>query len=362
MIALNYFTYRGSATSIGEQPIKGLISPAANGRLSVAEAITNLMFAVITELADVKCSGNWMWPAKLDGEGALLVETCQAMVGLMKQLNIAIDGGKDSLSMAAKVKTAGGSEVVKSPGTLVISAYAPVPDIRVKVTPVMKANGTTGSHSLVYANLSGSGSHRLGGSAFAQVMQQVGDSCPDIDSAQQLKSCFNIVQSLIKEGVCTAGHDVSDGGLVTCLLEMAFATNCGLKVDIKGGKKGVPVFNVLFAEEAGVVVELRNDGLEAAMQQFKAAGVDAQVVGAAVPENSVLIAVDGVVQIKVRLSWVYNLVLTCISTFTVDHDGASRHLGGDHICTGQTAGESCLCAAGAERAEAPKDAQVAADL
>ncbi|CAG2101168.1 unnamed protein product [Medioppia subpectinata] len=275
VIALNYFNFRGSVTSIGEQPIKGLISPEANGRLSVAEALTNMMFCVITDLADVKCSGNWMWAAKLEGEGAKLVETCLAMCEVMNQLNIAIDGGKDSLSMAAKIKVANGHEVVKSPGTLVVSAYAPVPDIRVKVTPELRINGT----QLLYINLSGSNKLRVGGSALAQVFGQIGDESPDLDKPLLLKNCFNLVQELIKTGICSAGHDISDGGLITCLLEMAFASNCGLEANIKSANN--TDIELLFAEECGLVIEVLDSYLPKVLQDFKRIELEPQVIGRA---------------------------------------------------------------------------------
>lgn len=116
----------GIASSIGEQPIKGLLNTEAGARMTVAEALSNLVFAGISDLKDVKCSGNWMWAAKLPGEGAALFDACKAMCDLMSQLNIAIDGGKDSLSMAARVE----KDTVKAPGTLVVSTYAPCPDVR----------------------------------------------------------------------------------------------------------------------------------------------------------------------------------------------------------------------------------------
>ncbi|XP_017762082.1 PREDICTED: phosphoribosylformylglycinamidine synthase [Eufriesea mexicana] len=123
---ISHFSMVGIATSIGEQPIKGLVNPAAGARMTVAEALSNLVFARISDIKDVKCSGNWMWAAKLPGEGATLYDACFAMCSIMKELGIAIDGGKDSLSMAARI----GNDVVKAPGTLVVSCYAPCPDIR----------------------------------------------------------------------------------------------------------------------------------------------------------------------------------------------------------------------------------------
>ncbi|RWS26136.1 phosphoribosylformylglycinamidine synthase-like protein [Leptotrombidium deliense] len=288
MIALSFFDIKGSATSIGEQPIKGLLSPAAGARMSVAEAITNLMFAGITDLADVKCSGNWMWAAKLPGEGAKLFEACQAMCQLMKVLRIGIDGGKDSLSMAAKVKSANKkTEVVKAPGTLVISTYAPVADIRQKVTPEIKGDG-----KLIYINLSGLEKMRNGGSALAQVYGQIGSEPADIDKPELLRDCFEIVQKLIKSKRCTAGHDISDGGILVCLLEMAFATNCGIVANFNFSEKNV--LNALFSEECGVIIEVLNDSVDYAMQMFKEKAISAQIIGEARFDNDVIsVSVNG---------------------------------------------------------------------
>ena len=160
VFAQSPFSTTGCATVIGEQPVKGLIDPAAMGRLTVGEACTNLVWAAITDIEDVKCSGNWMWASKLEGEGAAMYDCCEAMGKAMLELGVAVDGGKDSLSMAAKV----GEEVVKAPGTLVVSVYAGCPDISLTVTPDIKHAGRS---SLVFVDLSG-GHARLGGSALAQ--------------------------------------------------------------------------------------------------------------------------------------------------------------------------------------------------
>lgn len=214
----------------------------------------------------------------------------------MKELNIAIDGGKDSLSMAAKVKNTNGHEVVKSPGTLVISAYAPVPDIRQKVTPELQSNNT----SLVYVNVSGRNKYSLGGSAFAQVHKQLGDDCPDIHDSKHLKNCFNIVQKLIRKQICTAGHDVSDGGLVVCLLEMAFVSNVGLNVNIQSF--GNNPLNVLFAEECGVVIEVYDKHLSSVLEEFKSNEIQAQAIGKATAQDVIQIHVDNQLVVNVSLS------------------------------------------------------------
>lgn len=189
VIALSYADTSGSATAVGEQPIKGLISPAAMARLTVAESLTNLVWAPVSALGDVKCSANWMWAAKMEGEGAAMYEACEAMVGLMGSLGVGVDGGKDSLSMAAKV----GDETVKAPGALVITTYAFCPDVTLVVTPDLKA---TDSH--IYLIDMSCGRRRLGGTALAHCYQQLGDTPPDVDDPALLGRAFTAVQALVR--------------------------------------------------------------------------------------------------------------------------------------------------------------------
>ncbi|XP_014208739.1 phosphoribosylformylglycinamidine synthase [Copidosoma floridanum] len=263
VVALSHFSTVGIASSIGEQPIKGLVNAAAGARMTVAEALSNLVFAKISELEDVKCSGNWMWAAKLPGEGAALYDACTAMCNVMKELGIAVDGGKDSLSMAARV---GKGEVVKAPGTLVVSCYAPCPDIRQVITPDLKAPSIGEEGFLIFVDLS-DGKSRLGGTAFAQVYNQLGDMVPDVESATTIKYAFKATQSLIEEGKVLAGHDVSDGGLITCVLEMGFAGISGINVAINH-REGSP-HEILFAEEIGWVLEVREDDVKHVLDVFK---------------------------------------------------------------------------------------------
>ena len=244
VFAQSPFSTTGCATAIGEQPVKGLIDPAAMGRLTVGEACTNLVWAAITDIEDVKCSGNWMWASKLEGEGAAMYDCCEAMGKAMLELGVAVDGGKDSLSMAAKV----GEEVVKAPGTLVVSVYAGCPDISLTVTPDIKHAGRS---SLVFVDLSG-GHARLGGSALAQTFKQLGDVTPDCDTAL-LKRAFRATQRLLRERVLLAGHDRSDGGLLTTVLEMCFGGDCGCVMEATTENS---VMEFLFNEELGLVVEV----------------------------------------------------------------------------------------------------------
>lgn len=242
VIAQSHLGITGAATAIGEQPIKMLVNPAVGARMAVTEALTNLVWARISGLEDVKCSANWMWAPKLPGEGAALYDAACAMRDLMLQLGIAADGGKDSLSMAALV----GDEIVKSPRELVISAYVTMPDITKVVTPDFKKPGA--SH-ILYIDLAG-GKKRLGGSALAQCYGQIGDECPDLEDPQLLCRAFMAVQELIDRDLILAGHDVSDGGLITTLLEMAFAGNCGMFISARECSLAD-----WFAEEAGLVIE-----------------------------------------------------------------------------------------------------------
>lgn len=260
--AISHFGHEGIASSIGEQPIKGLVNTHAGARMTVAEALSNLVFAVISDIKDIKCSGNWMWAAKLPGEGAALFDACSAMCEIMNQLGIAIDGGKDSLSMAARVQ----QKTVKAPGTLVVSTYAPCPDVRKVVTPDLKVPSTGKVGQLLFVDLS-AGYSRLGGTAVAQVFGQLGKESADVTSAKTLKNAFIATQQLIKDGAVQAGHDISDGGLIVCLLEMCFAGISGIDVQIahKQGKS-IPI---LFAEEVGWVLEVLESDVKHCLSVFE---------------------------------------------------------------------------------------------
>uniref|UniRef100_A0A8C2S8D8 Phosphoribosylformylglycinamidine synthase n=1 Tax=Capra hircus TaxID=9925 RepID=A0A8C2S8D8_CAPHI len=270
VVALSHQELVGAATALGEQPVKSLLDPKVAARLAVAEALTNLVFALVTDLQDVKCSGNWMWAAKLPGEGAALADACEAMVAVMAALGVAVDGGKDSLSMAARV----GSETVRAPGSLVISAYAVCSDITATVTPDLKRPGGRGH--LLYVPLS-PGQHRLGGTALAQCFSQLGEQPPDLDVPENLVRAFSITQGLLKDRLLCSGHDVSDGGLITCLLEMAFAGNCGIEVDIPA--PGVDALPVLFAEEPGLLLEVQEPDLAQVLMRYQKAGLHCLELG-----------------------------------------------------------------------------------
>jgi phosphoribosylformylglycinamidine synthase len=278
VIAQSHFGLTGAATSIGEQPIKMLVNPKAGARMAVGEALTNIVWAQISRLEDIKCSANWMWAPKLPGEGAALYDAACAMRDLMIQLGIAVDGGKDSLSMATRV----GEEIVKSPRELVISAYATMPDITKVVTPDIK---NPGHSQLIFIDIT-KGQARLGGSALAQVYRQIGNDSPDVDDPDMLKRAFNAIQRLISKNLILAGHDISDGGLITTLLEMAFAGNCGLKIQIDGPWSPL---ERLFAEELGVVIECKTSDVRKVLEILDPFYLISSIIGETTEEKKILV-------------------------------------------------------------------------
>ncbi|KAI3505073.1 hypothetical protein L1887_26957 [Cichorium endivia] len=283
VIAQTYTDLTGGACAIGEQPVKGLLDPKAMARLAVGEALTNLVWAKITGLSDVKASGNWMYAAKLDGEGAAMYDAAVALEAAMIELGIAIDGGKDSLSMAAHAS----GEVVKAPGNLVISAYATCPDITKTVTPDLKLKD---EGVLIHIDLA-KGKRRLGGSALAQVFDQIGDECPDLDDVSYLKTVFEAVQDLLTGDLISSGHDVSDGGLIVTVLEMAFAGNCGVEIELSS--HGKSIFETLFSEELGLVLEISKSNLDNVTKTLENRGVVGEIIGQVTSDPRIGLKVDG---------------------------------------------------------------------
>jgi phosphoribosylformylglycinamidine synthase len=281
VVAQSHFGITGGATAIGEQPIKMLVDPAAGARMAVGEAWTNLVWAKIDDPEQVKCSANWMWAPKLKGEGAAMNDAARAMRDAMIATGMAVDGGKDSLSMATMV----GEDTVKSPRELVISAYAAMSDIHKVVTPDIKEPGST----LLLIDLA-SGKTRLGGSALAQTLKSLGDESPDMDDPALLRRAFAAVQQLIDQGLILAGHDRSDGGLITTVLEMAFAGNCGLELTLEGNAETVPF---LFNEELGLILECRQDELYHVQEILAAADIESILLGSSTAEKQISIQYNG---------------------------------------------------------------------
>jgi phosphoribosylformylglycinamidine synthase len=283
VIAQSHFGRTGAAVSIGEQPLKIMIDAAAGARMSAAEALTNMVWAKITKIEDIKCSVNWMWPAKLPGEGARIYRAAEALSRMMIELGIAADGGKDSVSMAARV----GEETVKAPNEVVISAYAPVPDVEKVVTPDIKRPGKS---RLALIDISG-GKTRLGGSALAQALGQTGNESPDIEDPAKLAAAFNAVQELISEDLVLAGHDISDGGLATALTEMAMSGNCGIKIQLPASTAGI--LERLFSEEAGLLIEYDPADEERIGSILSGYGIQLMAAGSTAKKKKVTIKISG---------------------------------------------------------------------
>jgi phosphoribosylformylglycinamidine synthase len=297
VVGQSHFGMTGAALSIGEQPLKGLINPGAMARMCVGESLTNIVWAKVSALEDIKCSGNWMWAAKLPGEGALLYDAALALRDILLDLGIAVDGGKDSLSMAAKVQASERTEIVKAPGNLVISAYVTCPDITRVISPDIKRPGES---RLLSIDLGG-GRYRTGGSALAHVFKQIGDEAPDVDDPHLLKKAFHAVQNLIADGLILSGHDRSDGGLIVTLLEMAFGGNCGLEINMRDGQRieetselrtGNSELPVLFAEELGFVIECLPENEKIITDTFRQNDIPFKMIGRTLTEKEIIIQVN----------------------------------------------------------------------
>ncbi|NLJ07996.1 MAG: phosphoribosylformylglycinamidine synthase, partial [Sphingobacteriales bacterium] len=248
--ALDYIGKKGIATSIGHAPVAGLINPEAGSRLSTAEALTNLVWAPLTNgLKGVSLSANWMWPSRIEGENARLYKAVQAVSEFAVALGINIPTGKDSLSMVQKYPD---GEKVISPGTVIISAVAEVDHFTKTVTPDLKK---VENSSLIYIDFSKS-EFSLGGSAFAQINNFIGNDTPDIIDIEYFKKAFDSIQQLIQNGWILAGHDVSSGGLITCMLEMCFSDNeTGFTADLTHFAEK-DIIRLLFSEKPAVVIQV----------------------------------------------------------------------------------------------------------
>ena len=252
--AAGFHDYHGEAFAIGERAPVAIIDAPASGRLALAEAITNLMAADVPSLAQIKLSANWMAAAGAPGEDAALFDTVRALaLELCPALDLAIPVGKDSLSMRTVWNDEEGTHRVTSPLSLVITAFAPVRDVRATLTPRLRAHA--GPTELLLVDLGG-GRNRLGGSALAQVYGQVGDFPPDLDHPAQLRALFDLMQTLRAQQLVLACHDRSDGGLLVTVLEMLFASRAGISLDLDALASPAAPLACLFAEEPGLVLQV----------------------------------------------------------------------------------------------------------
>ena len=288
----DYMGYAGEAMSMGERTPIAVLDAAASGRMAVGEALTNVAAASIEKIGDIKLSANWMAACGHEGEDARLYDTVKAVgMELCPALGISIPVGKDSLSMKSVWQTLdedgeSKSREMISPLSLIVSAFAPVTDVRLTLTPELKLN--QGDTDLILLDL-GCGKNRLGGSALAQVYGKTAQEVPDVDDAALLKSFFTTVQLLNRDGLLLAYHDRSDGGLLATLAEMSFAARAGLKVHLE--TLGDDVVSALFNEELGAVIQVKRSDREAVLSKLSSAGLAhvAHIIGYPVECRSLLL-------------------------------------------------------------------------
>ena len=249
VMALDFSGKKGIATSIGHSPISAIINPKKGSINSIAESLTNIVWAPLTKkIKSISLSANWMWPCKNPGEDSRLYDAVKACSDFAISLGVNIPTGKDSLSMQQEYE----NSTVRAPGTVIISATGECADIKKVVTPNLKKNGG----DLFYINLSND-EYSLGGSSFGQILNKVGNKTPSIKNPEYFKKTFNYVQDLISNEKISSGHDISSGGLITCLLEMCFpSNNIGLNIDLTSlnEKDCVKVF---FSENSGILLQSR---------------------------------------------------------------------------------------------------------
>ncbi|MBE8215692.1 MAG: phosphoribosylformylglycinamidine synthase [Endozoicomonadaceae bacterium] len=268
----SYSGYHGEAMAMGERSPVALLSPEASGRLAVGEAITNLAASLIGSLSNIKLSANWMVAMDYDQEDAALYRTVKAVaLELCPALGLTIPVGKDSLSMQTVWESNDTKKTVVSPLSLVISAFAPVIDVRHSITPQLRVD--QGETLLLCIDLGGK-RNGLGGSALAQVYNQVSGIPPDVHQPARLKDFFDVIQHLLSKDYLLAYHDRSDGGLIVTLLEMAFAGQTGILIELNALMSDqAALFSVLFSEELGAVIQIKKRDWSAVKKIFECASL-----------------------------------------------------------------------------------------
>ena len=294
VVALDYRGKKGIATALGHAPQAGLASPEAGSVLSVAEALTNIVWAPLTSgLETVSLSANWMWPCRSQkGEDARLYTAVKALSDFCCSLHINVPTGKDSLSLSQQYPN---GEKIISPGTVIVSAGGEVSDIRKVVSPVLV---NTKSASLYHIDFSFD-ELKLGGSAFAQSLGKVGDDVPTVKHPEYFADAFNAIQELVKMGWIMAGHDISAGGLITTLLEMAFANKRGgIHINLHDltateGGETADLVKILFAENPGVVIEVSDEHKHEFRKFMESRGVGYAKIGYPVEDGRQLVVKAG---------------------------------------------------------------------
>ena len=284
VVALDYRGRKGIATALGHAPQAGLANPSAGSVLSVAEALTNIVWAPLADgMESLSLSANWMWPCRSQkGEDARLYQAVEALSDFCCALHINVPTGKDSLSLSQQYPN--GDKII-SPGTVIVSAGGEVSDVRKVVSPVMVNDKNS---SLYHIDFSFD-TQRLGGSAFAQSLGKVGDDVPTVANAEYFADCFEAVQELINRGWIMAGHDISAGGLITTLLEMTFAnTHGGMHVNLHDIADD-DIVKLLFAENPGVVIQVSDEHKQELRAFLEDAGIGYAKIGYPTPDSRTIV-------------------------------------------------------------------------
>ncbi len=315
--------YAGEAMAIGERSPLALINAPASGRMAVGEALTNLAAAAVGKLGDVKLSANWMAAAGHPGEDAALYDTVRAVaLDLCPALGISIPVGKDSLSMRTTWSEGGIDKAVTAPVSLVVTAFARIDDARQVLTPQLQVDRE--DTLLVLVDLA-NGQTRMGGSVLAQVYGQLGDTPPDLDDAQGFAAFFDTVHVLHAQRTLLAYHDRSDGGLFVTLAEMAFASRCGLEVELDE-LPGDPL-SALFNEELGVVLQIAAADRSRVVAVFEASGVCCVAIGKPVQGDRLRFVRDGATLLdagRIELHRVWSATTHALQRMRDDPDAADE--------------------------------------
>lgn len=287
---MGFNTYRGEAMSMGEKPTVALFDAPASGRMCVGEAITNIAAVNIGDIGNIKLSANWMAACGNEGEDEKLYRTVEAVSKACQALDLSIPVGKDSLSMKTVWQDGEEKKSVVSPLSLIISAFAPVEDVRKTVTPELK---NVEDSVLLLVDL-GNGKARMGGSAFGQVYNNMTGDAPDLDDTGRLKAFYNVIQQLVAEDKLLAYHDRSDGGLFAALVEMAFAGRIGVNVDLTSlvtnqADANEASIRVLFNEELGAVIQIAKQDVAAVEALFKEADLALHTVATIGSDEKIVI-------------------------------------------------------------------------
>jgi len=292
--ATSFDVYSGEAMAMGERTPLALLDAPASGRMAIGETLTNIAASAIGRLSDIKLSANWMSAAGHPGEDARLYDTVKAVgMELCPELGITIPVGKDSMSMKTRWSEEGAEKSVTSPLSLIVTGFAPVTDIRKTLTPQLRMD--KGETDLILIDL-GRGQNRMGASILAQVHGKLARHAPDVDDAEDLKAFFAVIQGLNADGHLLAYHDRSDGGLLTSVVEMAFAGHCGLNLHLDSvAQSREEIAAILFNEELGAVIQVRQDATPLVLAQFSAAGLAdcVAVIGKPVNNGEVVIQFGG---------------------------------------------------------------------